>query len=71
MGIFFILSVSDTIFAMPLLPKQPRTTWRTTADHSLRSTYIGSPLANTSQVIETLLEATGLKIVVSWLPSVA
>jgi hypothetical protein len=31
--VFFICSMSDTIFAIVFLPKPPRTTWRTATDH--------------------------------------
>jgi hypothetical protein len=37
MGVFFIRSVSDTIFAMLFLLKPMQTTWQTATDHSLRN----------------------------------
>jgi hypothetical protein len=41
-GVVFIRSVSDTIFAISFLPKRPQTTWRTAAVHSLRNTGLDS-----------------------------
>jgi len=42
MGVFFIRSVSDIIFAMLFLPKPPATAadHRWSADHSLRNTVV-------------------------------
>jgi hypothetical protein len=52
MGIIFISSMSNTIFTMFFLPKQPLTTWRTAADHQWS---VDHSLRNTASDISTTI----------------
>jgi hypothetical protein len=60
MGVFFIRAVSDTMFGIPFLPKPPRTTWRTAADHSL-----------INDVVEHCLRTVHLYCAINFLKSVS